>query len=191
MANLRRQPAVFAGGTSRTDSTPYPHTPGDRGWDGSGNEYIYCAYTGTIHDGCLSVISRDGAFTIAPYAVGAYGNVGVVIAGGSSDHAGWVQIGGYTAGYVQAAGGSSLGTSSGRALVATSLSSPATGLLTVSTGTSLDSDQIYGMWLTQLTSTGTTSVDSTNTATSFVNRTGLRTRVFMDHPYIRQPDSTS
>jgi len=182
MATLRGFTQTFAGGTSQVHTTPYPHEFGARAFDSSGSEYIYCQFESTVYGGLLGFISRDGTYTFQLYSTGNYGNVGVVIAPGTSDNAGWVQIGGYTAGYVQCVGGSSLATSSGRALKATSLSSPATGLLTVSTGTSLESDLIKGMWLTQLTSSGTTSATSA---------TGLRTRVYMDHPYITQPDATS
>lgn len=182
MPLLKSRPQAFAGGTSEVWSTPYPHRPGEVAFDDNGNEYVFCQYGDVLYGGLLVFISRDNTFTASLYGTGNYGRVGVVMAPGTSDQAGWIQVGGYTDGYVQCAGGSSLGTSSGRALKATSISTPATGLLTVSTGTSLDSDQIYGMWLTQLTSTGTTSATSA---------TGLRTRVFMDHPYIRQPDSTS
>ena len=182
MATLQGFTQTFAGGTSQVDTTPYPHAVGTRAYDSAGAEYIYCNFTGTMYGGLLVMISRDGSYTADLYTVGAYGNVGVVMAPGTSDNAGWVQIGGYTAGYVQVTGGSSLGTSSGRCLRATSVSTPATGLNAVSTGTSNQSDLIHGMWPTQLTSSGTTSATSA---------TGLRTRVWMDHPFIVQPDTTS
>ena len=182
MAQLTGSMAAFpSAGTSDVYTTPYPVSLGTRAFDTSGNEYVFLDYTGTMYGGMLVFISKDGAWTANPYTTGLTGGpVGVIAGPGTSDNAGWVQIGGFA--IVQCVGGSSLGTSSGRALVATSQSSPATALLTVSTGTSLSSDVIQGMWLTQLTSTGTTSATSA---------TGLRTRVWMSRPFILPPDASS
>ncbi len=179
MAQLTGAMVAFPGsGTSvalgaTTTDPRCPIAVGTRQYDAAGNEYVFCNYVGTMYGGMLVVLSRDGNFTATPFIVGAHGPVGVIVAPGTSDQAGWVQVGGYA--LVQCAVGSSLGTSSGRCLVATSLSTPATGLLTVSTGTSNLEDQIQGMWPTQLTSTGTTAATS---------HTGLQTHVWMDHPYI-------
>ena len=191
MGNLVGLPVSFPGGTSEVYTTPFPIAPGTIAYDGLGGEYIFLDATGDIGNGCVCMISRDANFNAVPFAVNLYGRVGVAMAQATSNHGVWVQVAGYTAGYVQCAGGSSLGTSSGRALQATSLSSPATGLLTVSTATSDESGYIFGMWVTQLTSTGTTSVDTTDAGSSTSAYTGLRTRVFMDHPYILQPNHTS
>lgn len=181
MAQLTGPVVAFPkNGTSDVATTPFPINPGAKAFDTAGNEYVYCDYTGTMYGGMLVMLSHDGLYNANVFTVGAHGPVGVIVGPGTSDNAGWVQIGGYA--LVQAVGGSSLATSSGRALIATSASSPATGLLTVSTGTSVNSDVIQGMWLTQLTSTGTTSATSA---------TGLRTHVWMDHPFILPPDATS
>lgn len=183
-ATLTGFASAFPGGTTDVQTTPYPIKPGTRAFDTSGNEYVYCAFGTVVHPEQVVMISKDGNFTTAVFAVGLNGPIGVICASGTSDQAGWVQIGGYAKAML--VGGSSLATSSGRAMVPTSVSSPATALLACSTGTSISSDVIRGMWLTSLSSTGTTSQES-----SLPYHTGLRTNVWMDHPFILPSDATS
>ncbi len=189
MAQLTGPAAAFPGGTSEVHTTPYPFNAGQRAFDTSGNEFIYCNFGTQVNPEQVVLISKDGNFTTALFAVGLSGPLGVVCKYGSSDQAGWVQIGGYAKAMLT--GGSSLATSSGRALVPTSVSTPATALLACSTGTSADTDIIRGMWLTSLSSTGTTSAESTVAGSSGPYHTGMRTNVWMDHPYIAPADATS
>jgi hypothetical protein len=47
------------------------------------------------------------------------------------------------------------------------------------------------MWLTSLSSTGTTSAESTVAGSSGPYHTGMHTNVWMDHPCILPSDATS
>jgi hypothetical protein len=190
MAGLTGFAGAFPGGTTDVYTTPYPVRPGTRAFDLSGNEYIFCDFGTAVNPEQVVMISHDGNFTTALFAVGLSGPIGVVCGlSSTSDKGGWVQIGGYA--YAMMTGGSSLATSSGRALVPTSVSTPATALLGCSTGTSVDTDVIHGMYLTCLSSTGTTSAETTVAGSSGPYHTGMRTKVWMDHPYILPAESTS
>src|SRR3990167_810705 len=167
MANMTG-PVIAAGGpTSVFHTTPFPHTPGAKGRDNEGNEYVYVDFTSTVYYGCL--VQINAKYEAAPLlgtAARAY-RVGVVMGGRAvstagehptSDNGGWVQIYGVhpavqtgvaTDGGVSATAGgayfaipqTSVGTPSGvLALIA-----QATAVSIINTSTS--GNVIYGMWV--------------------------------------------
>lgn len=156
--------------------------PGAKGVDVNGYEYVLVDLTGSIYVGATVGISRDGLFTAAILAGTHSGPVGVLVETGTSDQWCWaLRRGGYNTAKVTV-GGSSLATSTGVCLAATSASTPSVGLITLTTSaaysTSIDSCEtalIYGMWPASATTTGTTATSA---------ETGLRCKVWLENPYM-------
>ena len=171
MANLTGFASGFPHGTSDVSTSPYPIQVGTRARDGSGNEYVYCAFTGSVFTGVPVVISLDGTFTADPTAE-ARGMVGLATAAGTSDNAGWVQIYGYAS--MQFASGDSAATSAYVAVSAGSVSSPECALdVRVRT---TDSDiEVHGLFVVGAATTATTG------ATSHI---GTAVPVFLNYPFL-------
>jgi hypothetical protein len=140
-------------------------------------DLTFSGYTGA---GVL--ISRDGLFTAKALASGDAGSVGVLAEEGTSAQMAWAQIYG-AADVVQLVGGSSLVTSTGIFQPATSVSSPAVGILgrTTSQASTDQSTHIYGIFPTSAATTATTSATSA---------TGLRCSAWLNYPFlVRQASS--
>lgn len=156
--------------------------PGTRAYDGAGNEYVMVDLTFAGFVGAGVLISRDGLFTAKALANGDAGNVGVLVEEGTSDQWVWAQIWGNCP-IVQLVGGSSLVTSTGIFQPATSVSTPAVGILgrTTSQASSEFGTRIFGMFPTSAATTATTSASSA---------TGLRCGAWLSYPFVeRQPSS--
>jgi hypothetical protein len=143
----------------------------------NGKEYILCDFTATVHTGVVVGISNDGLFTAAPFTTAFQGAVGVVAEQTStSDQWGWVQI--YGSASAQDASATSGITSAYAPIVATSVSSPATGMTAVAfTAASTPVSFIYGMFIT---------ADATTAVTSAASHTGVGLPVFLNYPYVMQ-----
>jgi hypothetical protein len=159
---------------AQADLVPDILTPGDRLKDGSGNEFVLCDFTATVHSGVTVAISNDGNFTAAVLTQGAQGAVGVVAdTTATSDQMGWVQIYGYTS--AQLASGDSAVTSAYLAMAASSVSSPDAGLAAVVMTTSAAQYYIRGMFIVGAATTAVTSATS---------HTGVAVPVFLNYPYV-------
>ena len=170
MANLTGFASGFPHGTSEVSTSPYPIQVGTRAPDSAGNEYVYCAFTGTVFSGIPVFISMDGTFTADPTA--SRGPVGVACAAGTSDNAGWVQVYGYTS--MQIASGDSAATSAMAAVAAGSVSSPECAL-DVRTRTTDSDIEVRGLFVVGAATTDTTS------ATSHI---GVAVPVFLNYPFL-------
>ena len=150
--------------------------PGTIGRDGAGNEYVMVELTFAGFVGAGVLISRDGNFTAAALANGNAGSVGVLAEEGTSSTWVWAQVYG-KASIVQLVGGSSLVTSTGIFQPATSVSTPAVGVLglTTSQASSEALARIFGMYPTSAASTATTSASSA---------TGLRCSAWLNYPFV-------
>lgn len=156
--------------------------PGTRARDGAGNEYVLVDLTFSAFAGATVLIDRMGTFTAAALANGNAGSVGVVVEEGTSNQYAWAQIYGALSG-VQLVGGSSLVTSTGIFQPASSVSTPAVGLLgrTTSQASSEFGTRVFGMYPTSACTTATTSATSA---------TGFACSVWMNYPFVeRQPSS--
>lgn len=166
------------------DSVALPDylTPGARAHDGSGNEYVLVDLTFPAFVGAVILISRDGLFTASALTAAAPGSVGVLVEEGTSNQYAWAQIYGANA-HCQLVSGSSLVTSTGVLTPATSVSTPAVGVLglTTSQASSVETSRVYGMYPTSAASTATTSATSA---------TGLFCSVWLNYPFtLRQVSS--
>jgi len=156
--------------------------PGLRYRDGAGNEYVLVELTATVVPGTGVLFSKDGNFTAAPLTSAGFGSVGVVIEDGTSDQYVWAQV--YGACRAKFVGGSSLATSTGVVQGASSVSTPAVGLLaqTTSQASSNDALIILGMYLSSAVTTATTSATS---------ETGFAANVWLHYPFLRRNTATS
>lgn len=83
-------PIGLPGGTSVVFTTPFPIKVGARAQDSDGREYVFCDFTSTVNPGQPVAISS--AFEAGILAVTGRGPIGVALARGTSDNAGWVQV---------------------------------------------------------------------------------------------------
>jgi hypothetical protein len=154
--------------------------PGHRYTDGAGNEYVLVELTATVVPGATVLISKDGNFTAGVLTSTGVGPVGVIVENSSSDQYAWAQVYGAHP-HVKLVGGSSLVTSLGEFGGATSVSTPAVGLLGRSSSQRttgyLESSTIYGMFPTSAASTASTSASS---------ETGLFCSAFLNYPYAQR-----
>lgn len=152
--------------------------PGARALDGAGNEYVMVDLTMTAVLGATVLISKDGLYTASIITSTSVGNIGVLAEGGTSNQYAWAQIRGLVS-HAKLVGGSSLVTSLGEFGGATSVSTPAVGLLGRSSSQRssdyLVASQITGMWPTSAASTASTSASS---------ETGLFCSAWLSYPYI-------
>jgi hypothetical protein len=152
--------------------------PGSRARDGAGNEYVLVDLTMTAVLGATVLISKDGLFTAQILSATLEGPVGLLVEGGTSTQWGWAQIYGAHP-HAKLVGGSSLATSLGELRGATSVSTPAVGLLGQSSSQrSSDAEAIiHGMFLSGAATTASTSASS---------ETGLFAPVFLNYPWNRR-----
>jgi len=162
------------------DSGTFPDylLPGQRAIDGAGNEYMLVELSQTSYGGTTVLISRDGLFTAIPLASGLAGSVGLTVEAGTSDQLVWAQIYGLNS-HAQLVGGSSLVTSTGVLQPASSVSTPAVGLLglTTSQASSVTNAEIKGMFPVSSASTASTSATSA---------TGLFCAVWLNYPFVQR-----
>lgn len=171
MATLQGFPTAAPHPTSVVGTTPFPIGLGTRLRDSSGNEYVYCDFTGSVYGGVTVSISNDGNFQSAALTESHRGSVGIAMTTATSDNSGWVQIYGRHAN-AQLASGSSDVTSAMVAVVASSVSTPAAGMDCLA-GTTVDVHRIFDMWPTAVASTATTSATS---------HTGADVAVWLNYP---------
>lgn len=176
-AQLRNSAAGIFG---NSDTLPEYCLPGTRARDGAGNEYVMVELTQTVTPGATVLISKDGNFTAAVLTSAGVGTVGVMVEPASSDQYAWAQIFGYNA-HAKLVGGSSLVTSLGEFGGASSVSTPAVGLLGRSSS-QRSSDWaaesvIHGMFPASAASTASTSASS---------ETGLFCAAWLNYPYIQR-----
>lgn len=156
------------------DSSSFPDylLPGQRATDGAGNEYILVDLTVQCFSGTTVQISMDGTFTGTPVVGGGQGPVGLTVEEGSSAQFAWAQIYGFNS-YAQDSTVTSAATSASVALAATSVSTPNVGLA-VGAVSSVGQFYIYGMFITGV---------ATSTTTSASSATGVAVPVFLNYPY--------
>jgi hypothetical protein len=156
--------------------------PGIRARDGAGNEYVLVDLTFTAFVGAGVVISKDGLFTASVITSSSAGSVGVLCEEGTSNQWAWCQVFGNCP-TVQLVGGSSLVTSTGIFQPASSVSTPAVGILgrTTSQASTDPATFIFSMWPNSACTTATTSATSA---------TGFRCGAWLNYPFlVRQPSS--
>lgn len=206
MSTFQGYPQAFPGGTSELYTTPFPITPGTRARDSSGNEYVFCDFTGNVYPEIAVIIGSD--FTaqtpattgwIGPLGVvadlGKNGNTSAPVSPWTSDQAGWVQI--YGRAFVQvganasspsdaANGPTTVRTSAAIAFILpTSATTPAGVLDMVSDGINSGavSDavwQVQGMSVATDVSVGDVSAVTAVSATHY----GARAAVFLNYPVV-------
>jgi hypothetical protein len=129
--------------------------------------------------GATVLISKDGNFTAGVLTSAGVGPVGVIVENSSSDQYAWAQV--YGSVRVKLVGGSSLVSSLGEFGGATSVSTPAVGLLGRSSSQRssayLEASTIYGMFPTSAATTASTSASS---------ETGLACTAFLNYPYAQR-----
>lgn len=166
--------------TGTPDTVPDYALPGARARDGAGNEYVLVELTATVVPGATLLISKDGNYTAGVLTSTGVGSVGIAVENGSSDQYIWAQVYGFND-HAKLVGGSSLVTSLGELGGATSVSTPAVGLLGRSssqrTSDYLGGSVIQGMFPTSAASTASTSASS---------ETGLFCSVFLDYPWVQR-----
>lgn len=198
MAHLSAQGAIGAPHpTSEVATTPFPLTVGSRMSDASGNEYLYCDFTGTVYSEQPVEIAAD--YTAQALGASGRGLVGIACAAATSDNAGWVQI--YGRAFVQlgmsgvspsdaANGPTTLSNSLATVFVlGTSLTSP-NGVGWVSGAAAANTSTlqyvIEDMFVAQDASPGDVSA-----TTSGTSHTGNRIAVFLNYPRLRAVDITT
>ena len=219
MPQLQGPTLAGAGGTSVFYSTPFPHAPGAKARDAAGNEYVFCDFTASVYYGCL--VQINSIFQAAPLlgtTLRAY-RVGVVCSGTpvsdegghpTSDSGGWVQVYGVHEAVQTGAASDGLVSDSTVAYVCIPQASVGTpsGTLSLITAanagtsiapSSIDGNQIYGMWLvnfaevTDLVTWPGSSAASGPTTRDVVNSTsgaatsafiGQTYAVFLNYPYV-------
>lgn len=171
---------VVAGFAGNGNDLPLYPLPGLKAFDGAGNEYVLVELTQTVVPFATVIISRDGNYTAAVMTSVSQGTVGVMAEGSSSDQYAWAQIWGRVD-HGKMVGGSSLVTSLGEFWGASSVSTPAVGLLGRSSSqrsSAYGTDPvIFGMWPTSAASTASTSASS---------ETGLFAGAWLQYPYINR-----
>lgn len=161
--------------------------PGTRGVDANGYEYILVdiGATGGIIQGATIGMSKDGLYTASVLTTAFSGSIGVLVEDGTSNQWCWALIKGYHP-HAKLVGGSSLVTSTGLCLAASSVSTPSVGLygVTTSLASSMyastsagigEMPMIHGMWPASAASTASTSATS---------ETGLFCAVWLQYPYM-------
>lgn len=171
MATLQGPPTAAPHPTSVVSTTPFPTAVGTVMRDGSGNEYVYCDFTGPVYGGVTVSISNNGNFESAALTESHRGSVGIAMTTSTSDNSGWVQTYGRHAN-AQVASGDSAATSAFVAIIASSVSTPAAGMDVIA-GSTVDQHRIFNMWPTAAASTATTSGTS---------HTGVDIAVWIDRP---------
>lgn len=191
-------PIGLPGGTSKVYTTPWPLKPGTRARDTDGNEYIFVDFTATLMPGLLVVINELNQAT--SLLVGSRGRVGVVMAGATSDNAGWVQIYGLnttvqTSFASDAVGPFGSGVTSGQPVAQTSVTTPSGTIAWTSEASGLG-NRIWGLHFTTLTPaqlgiTGATDSSFPTTYTTgatddanFLTHTGQTVAVFLNFPMV-------
>jgi len=156
------------------DSGAFPDfmLPGQRAFDGRGNEYIMVELTAVCYRGTTVVISRDGNFTAVQAAGGTQGTIGVTIEAATSDQYTWAQIYGFN-GYAQLDATSAC-TSAYIPVPATSVSTPSVGLSNLAAATTAAAYVIHGMFIQGV---------AVSTGTSAASYTGTYIPVFLNYPY--------
>ncbi len=187
MAELTGPPVAFAGGTSAVHTTPFPHKPGTKGYDNSGNIYVYCDFTGTMYGGLPVAITST--YTAGPVGITGRGPVGVACGYATSDNGGWVQIYGACTMQIGVAGTSPSDAANGPTTVQTSaqigftLATSATSLnvfaMTSDASNLSDKYVIRGIVVAQ--DADATAVSDVTAATS---HTGSQVKVFLNFPEI-------
>lgn len=146
--------------------------PGTMAKDAIGNEYVALELTETVYTG-VSVVFSQSNHQAAVLASGAQGSIAVMAEPATSDQIAWGQVVGAVAAG-QEAGGTSAATSAYVAIPATSVSSPAAGMAAVVTSGATLGAQIYGMFITGV------AVSTTTSATSV---TGVTVPLWLNHPW--------
>lgn len=150
---------------------------GSQRFDESGNEYIFCHFADAVHSGITVLISNDGLYNATVVTTSSKGNVGVVAETddptSTSAFGGWVQVFGSCS--AQIANNDSAVTSATVAVAASSVTTPATGMATISNGTSTQQSNIYGMFIVNA---------ATTTVTSAASHAGVAVPVWLDYPYV-------
>jgi hypothetical protein len=156
--------------------------PGARGIDMRGYEYILVDSTATIVPGATVLISKDGNFTASVLTSAGAGNVGVLVEDATSDQWAWAMIRGLHT-HVKLGSGSSLLTSTGVFAAASSVSTPAVGLIGLTTslgGTSLMATTpgvVFRMW---------PASSWTSASTSATSETGGYASAWLDYPFMQR-----
>jgi hypothetical protein len=156
--------------------------PGVRGIDVRGYEYILVDSTATIVPGATVLISKDGNFTASVLTSAGAGNVGVLMEDATSDQWAWAMIRGRHE-HVKLGSGSSLLTSTGVFAMASSVSTPAVGLIGLTTslgGTSLMATSpgvVYRMW---------PASSWTSASTSATSETGGYAAAWLEYPFVQR-----
>jgi hypothetical protein len=155
--------------------------PGVRGIDVRGYEYILVDSTASIVPGATVLISKDGNFTASVLTAAGQGSVGVLMEDATSDQWAWAMIRGLHT-HAKLVGGSSLMTSTGVLLGATSVSTPAVGLLGLTTSQAAGTSGSYGeqaiisrMW---------PASSWTSASTSATSETGGYAAVWLEYPFM-------
>lgn len=210
MADLMGPGAIAeAGATSVIFSVPFPHRPGDKARDKDGNEYLFVDFLNNTYYGCLVQINAINqaapllGTNLEPYRVGVVcSGTPSSVAGNhpTSDNGGWVQIYGvHSAVQTGAASGGLVSDSSVAywCVPQTSVGTPSGTLTVIAQGagtsiaqSSVDSNQIYGMWLvhmgqvTDLTDYPGASGSSGPVSNDVLNSTsGAATSAFIGNTY--------
>jgi hypothetical protein len=156
--------------------------PGARGIDMRGYEYILVDSTATIVPGATVLISKDGNFTASVLTQAGAGNVGILMEDATSDQWAWAMIRGLHT-HVKLGGGSSLLTSTGVFAAATSVSTPAVGLIGLTTslgGSSLMATSaavVFRMWPASAW---------TSASTSATSETGGYASAWLEYPFMQR-----
>lgn len=167
-----QQLAAQNGLTGDSGNLPDYMVPGQRAFDGAGNEFIMVDLSVPCFSGTTVQISMDGLFSAAPVVGGGQGPVGLTIEEGTSAQYTWAQIYGFNS-YAQDSTVTSAATSASLALAATSVSTPNVGLA-VGAASSVGQFYIYGMFITGV---------ATSTTTSASSATGVAVPVWLNYPY--------
>jgi hypothetical protein len=168
-----RQSADKHGLTGNGGSLPDYCVPGTVAYDGLGNKYVAVQTTEASYAGATMVISNDALFSTTILAAGAQGRVGIAVEQTSSDEVTWLLREGYYSAALES-GGTSDATSLYVAVAATSVSTPEAGMAVRVSSTSNVEQMIYGMFITGVASSATTSATSS---------TGITVPVLLDNPY--------
>jgi hypothetical protein len=159
---------------------PKVAVPGARAFDANGYEYILVDCTATIVPGATVAISRDGLYTASVLTSAHSGSVGIVVENATSDQWAWAIIKGYYS-HAKLVGGSSLVTSTGVVAAATSVSSPAVGLIGLTTSQAASS--LPGTAAVRINQMYPVSAAST-ASTSASSETGLYCDVWLEYPFV-------
>ena len=116
MSTLQGDAQSFAGGTSDTWTTPFPHALGTKARDSAGNEFVFCSTGASTTVAPEMVVLINADWTVTPIgAAGGQGAIGVVVdyqkqgktsalsAAYAASTAIWVQI--YGRAYIMYGGG--------------------------------------------------------------------------------------